>query len=309
VSLFETRARFAAGALDKFRYVQDMYNLHARLFEYAEFLRGTGISRIEIADGDVIMTERASGVRMLCIPNDMRLTPMTILNFGEYERAEFDVFLGMVAPRATILDIGANIGWYSLNIARRFPDVTIHAFEPIPSSFGYFKRNVELNGFANIHLHNHGFSSKEEELPLYFYPDVSGASSGANILDRPDVQRVVCAMKTLDGFMARRDLAIDLIKCDVEGAELFVFQGGMETLRTQRPILFTEMLRKWSAKFGYSPNEIIDLLGSIGYECFRVVDQQLVRLPRMEDSIAETNFFFLHPARHAAIIRERVGQA
>ena len=85
---------------------------------------------------------------------------------------------------------------------------------------------------------------------------------------------------------------MDFIKCDVEGAELFVFQGGVATIRTQQPVIFTEMLRKWSAAFGYHPNDIIALLADAGYHCFTVHDGRLTPFLTMDETTVETNFFF-----------------
>ncbi len=86
---------------------------------------------------------------------------------------------------------------------------------------------------------------------------------------------------------------LDFIKCDVEGAELLTFQGGLKTITKYKPIVFTEMLRKWSAKFNYHPNEIIELFKDIGYGCYFVVNDKLHEIKMMTDETIETNFFFL----------------
>jgi hypothetical protein len=54
-----------------------------------------------------------------------------------------------------------------------------------------------------------------------------------------------------------------LIKADVEGAELLVVQGGLQTIAKYRPLIFLELLRKRSKPFGYHPNDVIQLLASI----------------------------------------------
>jgi hypothetical protein len=64
-------------------------------------------------------------------------------------------------------------------------------------------------------------------------------------------------------FVAKNNAKVDFIKCDVEGAELFVYQGAKATLMQQKPIVFTEMLRKWAAKFDYHPNDIIALFDEL----------------------------------------------
>ncbi len=100
---------------------------------------------------------------------------------------------------------------------------------------------------------------------------------------------------------------VDFIKCDVEGSELFVYQGGLETLKKYKPVVFSEMLRKWSAKFGYHPNDIIALFKNIGYQCYVItVDNYLKEITEVTEETVETNYFFLHGEKHGKIREELV---
>lgn len=92
---------------------------------------------------------------------------------------------------------------------------------------------------------------------------------------------------------------VDLVKCDVEGAELHVFEGGVSTFAKDRPVIFTEMLRKWCSKFHYHPNAIISLLKGIGYQCYAINASGLVECPEVTDQTAETNFLFLHAEKES----------
>lgn len=64
------------------------------------------------------------------------------------------------------------------------------------------------------------------------------------------------------------------------------------------------MLRKWSAKFNYHPNEIINLFKKMGYGCYFVDSGELKEIKEMTDKTIETNFFFLHADKHFNIIKE-----
>ena len=99
--------------------------------------------------------------------------------------------------------------------------------------------------------------------------------------------------------------ALDFVKCDVEGAEYFVYQGGLETLKKFKPIIFSEMLRKWSAKFDYHPNDIINLLKQIGYLCFVIRGRKLEEFTLMDENTLETNFIFLHKEKHAQQVKDK----
>ena len=116
--------------------------------------------------------------------------------------------------------------------------------------------------------------------------------------DRDNIE-VKCHVDTIDNYIKDNNVRkLDFIKCDVEGAELLTFKGGIETISEHKPIMFTEMLRKWSAKFNYHPNEIIDLLKMIGYSCYFVDGTRLKEITIITDETNETNFFFLHKEKH-----------
>jgi hypothetical protein len=104
---------------------------------------------------------------------------------------------------------------------------------------------------------------------------------------------------TIDNFMVTNSISkLDFVKCDVEGAEYFVYQGGFETFKKHRPIIFTEMLRKWATKFNYHPNDIIKFLASLDYKCFVNTSGSLEAINNINEETKETNFFFLHNEKH-----------
>lgn len=296
----ELRAAFKAGRLPKPAYIDAMNESHRLLHDYAEYLPGTDIERVELAGGEVTMVMRGTGVRLTCRRDDKRAAPLEILNFGRLEPEEADMTLRLVRPGDAVFDIGANIGWYSLTLAARFPRLRIDAFEPVPDTFARLRKHVALNGLARrIALHPFGFSDKKGSFSFYFDPRNSVNASGADLSGKG--RKITCRLSTLDAFARRR--RVDFIKCDVEGAELMVFRGGLKTLARDTPVIFTEMLRKWSAAFGYHPNDIIALLGGLGYKPFTARGGRLRPFGRMDDKTVETNFFFLHPKKHAARLK------
>jgi hypothetical protein len=66
------------------------------------------------------------------------------------------------------------------------------------------------------------------------------------------------------------------------------------------------MLRKWSAKFNYHPNDIIELLNSIGYLCFTIREKNLKEFHLMDENTLDTNFIFLHKENHANQIKDKI---
>lgn len=298
-SLQKMRDQYLSGSLSKPEYIQKMYQLrHAQLFEYAKYLSKTDVESIEIRAGKVIMTSKKYGVKMLCPEGDHRVAPVESLNFMSYEEKDACMILRLVPEQGVVFDIGANMGWYSLLIARQFKDCQVHAFEPIPKTNSFLKKNIEINNLPNIQAHHFGLSNESKDLTFYFYPEGSGNASSANLSERMDAELITCHVERLDDFIKVSGLKVDFIKCDVEGAELFAFQGAAETLKRDKPIVFTEMLRKWAAKFNYHPNEIIVLFLSLGYRCFYAEGGVLKELTEMTDETIETNFFFLNGEKH-----------
>ena len=67
------------------------------------------------------------------------------------------------------------------------------------------------------------------------------------------------------------------------------------------------MLRKWSAKFGYHPNDIINFMKEIGYQCYTITDNyKLRKIEEVTEKTVETNYFFLHKEKHTEIIEQLV---
>jgi len=304
-----TLDEFANGIIDKKSFIERMYgDHHAALFDYAKYIKDTNVKKIEIDDGRVVMTSRDRGIRIACDLGDLRIAPIESLNFSDYEKDESSMMEKLVSDGDTFFDIGANIGWYSINIAASHRAAKVFCFEPIPKTFKSLCTNLDLNAVANVTAHNFGFSNEAGEFPFYYYREGSGNASSVNLTDRTDVECVQCKVSTIDDYMKTSAYIVDFIKCDVEGAELLVFKGGLETIKRDKPIVFSEILRKWSAKFKYDPNEIFLLFDSMGYQAYTVNDNFLNRFYKMDESTIETNFFFLHEEKHRNQIRRFVNK-
>jgi FkbM family methyltransferase len=292
--------------LNKNDFISSMFNSHQLLFEYVAFLKQTEISSIEIIAGEgVIFKTLPHGVKLFCKENDKRSAPFEIMNFDEYEKGDSFMIHRLIGKDFTVFDIGANIGWYSMNIAKQIETGNIICFEPVPQTFGLLKKNIQINGFKNIEINNLGLGEKEGEHIFYVSQNTSVSSSSANITQDANSNQISCKVTTLDKFVSEKSIPkIDFIKCDVEGAELFVYKGGLETINKFKPIVFSEMLRKWSAVFGYHPNDIITLFTELNFSCFFNEEDKLVEIKSIVDSTAATNFFFLHNEKHKHLIEK-----
>ena len=215
------------------------------------------------------------------------------------------------------------------------PKLEIYCFDPIPNTYDFLIKNLKLNGLSQIHAHNFAFSDYVGELELFYYKEGSGNASLANLSESADVEKIKCRTETIDELTLREEIGIDFLKCDVEGAELKVFKGGLATITRDKPIVFSEILRKWSRKLGYDPNEIFSFFYDLQYRAFTAIDRDSSRLNSkvqelgstrksnkleevvkkkgggsgllqgfytMDDSTTHTNFFFLHKDKHKDLI-------
>ena len=293
--LSDLRAEFEAGSLGKLDYSREIWKIHQRLFEYAKFLDRTNVEAIEINEQGVAFRLRNPRLKLWCMPGDQRHVAIANLNFRQYESAEIAAVMQLARACDTIFDIGANVGFYSIALGQRFPESKIVAFEPIPVTFRELERNLALNAITNVSAFNQGLSDSANLAPFYFDATVSGAASGAPLgTEFGPTETIACPVETLDSFVARTGIAPGFIKCDVEGGELRVFRGAADVLQQFKPMVFTEMLRKWSARFGYHPNEIIAFFRDLDYQCFVLIEGKLQPFAHMTEQTPQTNFFFLH---------------
>ena len=312
MNLEQIRLDFDNGKLTKPEYIHEMYGIHQKIFQYAEWLKKTDIHKIEISDGNIIATTKyknasyeGSGPKFYVDDHDERIAPVEILNFFSYEPDEYNMICKLISDNQVIFDIGANIGFISLHLAHQYPKGQLYSFEPIPKTYNYLSRNISINKSENINTFNFGLSTQTEDKTFYYYPEGSGNASLANLSEKENVESVEVHVKKLDDAWIEYNWPnIDFIKCDVEGAELLVFQGGKETIEKCRPIIFSEILRKWSKKFDYHPNDIINFFKEMDYICFVTHQGFLEEFDLVTEETEETNFFFLHQDKHQNLIKE-----
>jgi FkbM family methyltransferase len=294
MNIIELTNLYEQNKIDKPSFIKEMYNFHQILFDYSTYLERTDIKSIEISNDRVLMTDKTFGVQMICPPNDLRVLPIETLNFKSYEEDELNFIFSLLGNDAIVLDIGANLGWYSLAISKIFPAAQIYAFEPLPHIFDYLTSHMTLNKTQNIQAFNFGLSDEIGQRTFYFATNNSVNASMINVSNNECAQKINVNLTTLDAFTKERKMKkIDFIKCDVEGAELKVLKGAFQVLENDRPVILCEMVRKWTAPFGYHPNDIINYLKAYSYSCFYVNKKGLHQITAMADTTNETNFFFM----------------
>jgi FkbM family methyltransferase len=305
--LLRLREEYRRGVIDKHEYSRAMTKQHAALSEYIELLSESDIERIELTSEGVWMHSCLAPVAIACDLSDRGTPPIVSLHFGQYERAEFDMWKRLVPRGATVADIGANIGWYCAHMAANDPEARVVAFEPVPSSFNWLRKTIERNSLRNVVLEPLALSNRAGVMDIYVDPTITGAASAHPTVYIQSSFAVSVKTTTLDAYATLHDLRFDAIKLDVEGGELAVLQGATRVLTEHRPMIFSEMLRRHARAFEYHPNDIIEMMNALNYTCLRISHDRLTPFMRMEEDTVETNFFFLHRVAHTSILDTFVG--
>ena len=162
---------------------------------------------------------------------------------GNYpEKTSLSIYLYLVQYASIVFDIGANVGLFSICGAVANPRCRIFAFEPVPYVRAILKSNVELNKLNNVVIRGEALGLKNTgKVKLY----VSDDDTMSSIIPT-DTAKNVCEVSctTLDAFCEVNNIVdnVDLIKIDVEGAELLVFDGGKILLQHCKPTILCEVL-------------------------------------------------------------------
>ena len=115
---------------------------------------------------------------------------------------------------------------------------TIHAFEPIPKTFNYLLKHIELNDAKKIITNNFALSESNGEVEFLWHDKELGASSMVNIRELENIKKIKCKTMKLDDYVVQKKIKVDFIKCDVEGSELLIFKGAKNVLKDSQPIIF-----------------------------------------------------------------------
>jgi len=189
------------------------------------------------------------------------------------EKHELNFVLGALRPGMTFLDIGANVGLFSIPAARKVRHGDVFAFEPTDSVYKVLRQNIGLNKLTNLQSFQLAIGDRVGEAVLQI--NVSG-KDGLNTIGKPThpdseiVDQQTVPITTVDTFVHQNSIShVDVMKIDVEGAELPVLRGAVNLLtKPDAPLILFESGCLTTAGFGYHPVESTWFLENRGYRLF-----------------------------------------
>jgi FkbM family methyltransferase len=187
---------------------------------------------------------------------------------GALEPPKLKWITRLARPGDVVLDLGANIGYYTLHLARLVgPEGRVYAFEPDPTNRTLLRHNVACNGYTNVELVGKAVSDRTGEAQLYRCADDQGDH---HLYDSGEPRPTLAVEAVaLDDHFANYQARLDLLKIDVRGAEGAALRGMKALLqRHPRVKLITQFWPLGLAKAGTTPAVYLETLLEFGFHLF-----------------------------------------
>ena len=228
---------------------------------------------------------------------------LSISHYGTYEELESKIMEEKIEMGNIVVDVGANIGLHTLNMARIVGNTgQVFAFEPDPSNFEILKKNVKINNYKNIILEQKAVGDKHGRTTLYqsdhpgkhrIFPQTEQAKS-----------QVQVELTNLDNYFDSDMIdKINFIKIDVEGLEFSVLKGMKNILKNSKKIkILFEFMPENTMEVGFTPIELLNYLTSNNFKLYCMDDktkkllyvsnnEEIVKLCSTTDNTISRNLF------------------
>ncbi len=214
---------------------------------------------------------RVNGFKLFLDPDDKVMSHYLLEDEG-WEPLETSIVEGELKEGDVVLDIGANIGYYTILAARRVgPGGRVFAFEPDPRNFALLQKNLRANRCANVHVERKAVSDCTGTIMLYLDELNKGDHAIYDVGGRRSIE--VGAVR-LDDYFSDYTGKIDLIKIDVQGAEGRVLRGMPGLLEKNKQVrIITEFWPHRLAECGIPSEEFIGALAAHGFTLYNINEE------------------------------------
>ncbi|HEY1207223.1 MAG: FkbM family methyltransferase [Bryobacteraceae bacterium] len=206
----------------------------------------------------------------------MRLDPSdyldhTILVTGAWEPDTWNGLSQSIPKGGVFVDLGAHVGYYSLKAAAMVgPSGRVLAVEPNPETLRKLRANIRESGAAQVVVEPVACSDSEGVVDFFASPRENTSASSMSKVNAAQGNSVSATYRVrtrrLDDIVRESGVTrVDVIKIDVEGAELLVLKGAGETLDRYHPVVEVELIDEQLASMGASSAQVIAFLRSHGY--------------------------------------------
>jgi FkbM family methyltransferase len=224
--------------------------------------------------------------------------PLYNLSYARFKNKndafEIEILKKTIRPGSYVLDIGANIGFYSKILSNIVGEQgRIFCFEPDKTNFKYLQKNTA--GLKNVVLFNNAVSDKKDVIKIYKSKMLNVDHRTYPVSDYESVEEIHAV--SIDGLMAEGAIPrVDFVKIDIQGYELFAFKGMQKLLQSNKDLkMVAEYWPHGFKKAGYTAVDLYRFFTSLGYT-FSVMENNILT-PLSEQYIIDNNdqpyeFFF-----------------
>lgn len=210
--------------------------------------------------------------KVLVRPNeDVGLQILT----GIFEKNDLVYFLSQLEDEDLFFDIGANVGLFSIVVAKSNVTIKVHAFEPIPLNAHLFQASLGLNKIESVKVNECCVGDFVGEVEFSLAAD-SAYSSIHDTGRLPEIKKLKTKITTLSDYVQSNGIRkVDVLKVDVEGAEKLVLDGAKSIFidnATRPRLVLMELFDQNFKQFKTSIIEVVKLLEGYGYRPFIIED-------------------------------------
>lgn len=180
-----------------------------------------------------------------CLPNSV--IENIILEDGIFDKAVLDLMSDHIKSNSIVIDVGANIGAYTIPLAVLNPTIDIHSFEPNPYVADRLRRNISVNQITNVTVHQEGLSNNQGVTQFHVIRpsenmtyNLGLSSIAESAVQDQDTDKIEIAINTIDNIFSDSDKHVSLLKVDVQGFEFEVLKGAEITINKYRPVIIIE---------------------------------------------------------------------
>jgi len=270
-------------------------------------LKNLFFNKIKIPPSGTLSLKTDSGLLKIETNQTSYLTQLLFWNgYKNFEYSE--IFEKLSKNTNTFLDIGSNIGYYSLLAVKSNPNMKVFAFEPAYGPKHFLTKNIEINNFSkNISAIQLALSNTIGEIDFYEvkslkykyinYNLAGEGNAGTKKTSRNFIKNTVKAT-TLNIFVDTNKIQnIDLIKIDTEGTEIDILKSGIESLKKFQPIIICETL------YNTIENDLDHFFNELDYEFYNHVENGLKKVSTIKRDIDNgvRNCFFVPKSKQHLI--------
>jgi FkbM family methyltransferase len=198
-----------------------------------------------------------------------------------WEKESLNYFFNLINKneKVNIVDIGANVGLYSL-YAKYLPNSQFYSYEPYKFTYDLLNENIKLNNITNVNTYNIGLGDKKGKTILNVCLSNDGLNTmGTNPLRFNDISSIEVEIDTLDNIFYNNNIKVDYIKIDTEGYEYNILKGGEKTIKKYKPIIQLEYNETNMKQCNINSSDLNNYIIELGYKNHNLTSEELIIMP------------------------------